>query len=925
VDTLDPEQTRVLEKSAILPDSGGAEASLSKLGRYRLLEKLGQGGMGAVYRAEDTASGTAVAIKVLRPELAEQPEALLRFQKEARLLAEVNNPYVIRLLDVDQDAGIHFLALEFVNGKSLGNLLREQGPIEERTAVGIMADVARGLAGAHERGIVHRDIKPDNILLLAEATPTDDAEVTVPSASTPRVKLADFGLARHAIQSESLNITSQGGPIGTPFYMSPEQARGDREIDVRTDVYAMGATLFHLIAGRPPFVADHPAGVIALHSSEPPPPLRQFNARASDGVWQIIQKSLAKAPEERYADATDFLADLVHLLRGEPIGIKTHPLLPDQAGRNVLDYEWIWELEAAPAALWPLVSNTERLNRACGLPAVNYRLTPNPHGGTDALATTRKAGVEMNWDEHPFEWIEGRRFGVLREFKRGFFRWMTSVVELTPRAGGGTRLSHRVRIEPSGVIGRIVAAIEVGHKGRIAVDRVYRRIDAAVTGKLGNQKWADPFELPGGLSRAGRQKLQTLLDELGKCAVDAKIVEGLGDFLAEAPAQEVARIRPLDLARRMHCDANALIAALLHAARLGMLVMAWDLLCPRCRISCKIEDTVRALREHGRCAVCNLDFDLDFANSVEMIFRVSPDIRQAETGTYCLGGPAHSPHVVVQVRVAPGERFDLAMALPEGSFRVRGPQLPYAVDFSIRSDSQERKWNLDLARSPDPNEDFVLKSGGQLVVLRNSGDHEIVVRVERTVVREAFTAARAMAMPLFRELFPAEILAPGQLLSVANVNLLAVEIAGLDTAYEMLGDAAAVAMIHGQIQRITDVAHRTGGTVAKTSNRGVLLLFDASVAAVVAALDLAKGDANSAFRLAIHRGPTFIATVQDHLDYFGQTVHQVLNLSAMAEPASVVLTRAIVADPMVAELLASRGLVAEAITDAPLGAAIIRP
>ena len=177
-----------------------------RLGRYRLLQKLGQGGMGAVYRGEDPVDGTMVALKVMRPDLAARPDTLRRFHKEARMLAEVNNPNVTNLLEVNEEQGMHFLVLEFVAGTNLGDRLKQQGHLKEREALGIAADVARGLAAAHEHGIVHRDIKPDNVLLAQGAKPQAVGEV----------KLTDFGLARHVVESESLDLTQPGTLLGTP-------------------------------------------------------------------------------------------------------------------------------------------------------------------------------------------------------------------------------------------------------------------------------------------------------------------------------------------------------------------------------------------------------------------------------------------------------------------------------------------------------------------------------------------------------------------------------------------------------------------------------------------------------------------------------------------------------------------------------------
>src|SRR5262249_35175459 len=208
------------------------------------------------------------------------------------------------------------------------------------------------------------------------------------------------------------------------------------------------------------------------------------------------------------------------------------------------------------------------------------------------------------------------------------------------------------------------------------------------------------------------------------------------EFLLHAPGQEVARIRPLALARRLGLDADQVLAACLHGTREGLLVLLWDILCPVCRIPSTIRDTLRDLSRHGHCEACCLDFELDFANSVEIIFRVHPEIRGSDLGTYCIGGPVFSPHVAAQVRVAPGESMELDLALAEGSYRVRSPQLPCAHDFRVLPSAPLARWDLALARGPEPEFPRSLKTGRQLIGLTNRYDYELLLRVERTAPRD---------------------------------------------------------------------------------------------------------------------------------------------------------------------------------------------
>ena len=233
------------------------------------------------------------------------------------------------------------------------------------------------------------------------------------------------------------------------------------------------------------------------------------------------------------------------------------------------------------------------------------------------------------------------------------------------------------------------------------------------------------------MSAAGRRRLDRLLDRLIELGVDPAVVEKLGDFLLLAPPQEAARIRPLALAERLGLDPDRLTAACLHGAREGLLELLWDILCPICRVPSGVKDALQAVGDHEHCPACNLDFKPDFAESVEMIFRVHPQVRPTELKTYCVGGPAHSRHVVAQVRIAPGETVELDLALGEGEYRLRGPQLPYALDFRVRPGAASRRWDLHLAPGPTPPSVGVLQSGRQTLTLTNDHPLEVTARVER--------------------------------------------------------------------------------------------------------------------------------------------------------------------------------------------------
>ena len=922
------EAADVAKKPAPALDKGDGDDALpyDRLGRYRLIERIGQGGMGTVYRTEDTLDGQIVALKVLKLELARDPEILRRFHKEARMLAEINNPNVTNLLEVNEDQGVHYLALEFVSGPSLDRILQERGRLPEREALEIMADVARGLSEAHERGVVHRDIKPGNVLLQVRSA---EGDVKREAASRKPAKLSDFGLARHVVESKSLQVTRAGAILGTPLYMSPEQCAGGA-VDARSDVYGMGATLYHLLAGRAPFDAESMLELFAMHAQQAPPPLRSLNTELSEGVCHVIEKALAKAPADRYPNAGALLRELERLLRGEPADLALHPRRPVGDPRRVVRYEFTWDLEASPTQLWPHVSNTERLNRAAGLSPPRFAIPPATEseplralGGAEPIkprsrrfAEMRVAGISIAWEEQPFEWVEGRRFGVLREFTRGPFRWYTSTVDLEPR-GFGTRLTQRIEIEPRGLLGRTIAAFEIGFRTRRRLTRVYRRIDATLLGKTVTPSGIippDPFEETARLDRTRRQRLDQLEADLQRRGIEPRTAHALIEYVAEASPQDVARIRPIALARRLGLDPDTVVIACLHGVRAGLLLLLWDVLCPSCRIPTAVKDTLRMVRAHEHCDACNLNFDLDFANSVELIFRAHPEVRDCELGTFCVGGPAHSPHVVAQARIGKDERLVLDLALSEASYRLHGPQLPYAIDFHVRPGGTTSSIDLNLSHPPEASAPRVLRPGGQVFFLSHDYAGEVLVRIERTAPRDdALTAARASALELFRELFPDEILSPGRLVTVATATLLITALDDAAELYRRLGDARAFAVVHEHFTRLRERIRAEGGALVKTIGEGVVAAFPDAPSAVRVALDLpavlAGAELTRGLRLrtGVHRGSMMTATVNEQLDYFGTTVRQALALPETARAGEVVLTRAVASDPAVAALIAARG------------------
>lgn len=875
----------------------------TQLGRYKVCERLGTGGMGAVYRAVDEIENRSVAIKILNRQVAPDSITARRFAKEARLQAKANNPYVANLYEINGDVSQPYMVVEFVDGGTLGSLVKPGRPFDEQFALTIMADAVRGLAIAHARGIVHRDFKPDNVLLTTETRTwlATNAPFAIEGSKSQSLtigkiyaKVSDFGLARTAQQSESMAMTRDGTLLGTPLYMSPEQCRGE-PAEMPADVYSVGVTLFQLLSGRPPFEADTQVALLNQHCNAAPPSLKQLRPQLSDALVRTVENCLAKNPEARYENAGALLVDLENILRGEPTSLGLHPPILSTDDPDVMRFEHSWDLVSSPSQLWPYISNTDRVNHAIGLPAVTYTTRQDPVHGVQRFAEAKVAGQRIRWQEHPYEWIEGRRLSVLREFTHGPFRWFVNIVELQPTMGGGTRVVQTLIVTPRNWLGKQIARLQLGKKSKANFGRAYQQIDDYISQSQFSQADRDPFIGRTELRPSQLQKLQTRLEQLRKRNFDPLVIDTLAQFLEHASDLEVARIRPIALAERFKLNPDQVTGACLEGTRLGVFSLLWDIMCPSCRIPADIQETLSAIKDHGFCEACNLNFGIDLAESVELIFRVHPEIREVTTATYCIGGPAWSRHVVAQVRLAAGERFACDLNLSEGAYIVRGPQLPFIISFRVGHDEGMRRIELSLARPPSDSR-IQLPVGSQVIHLCNDSSSDQQVRIERIADQHnALSAAKASTIALFRELFPGEVLSSDQIVSVAHITVMRVKIHGSQLLYESLGDGPAFSQIRALLDLVLRIVKANRGAVVKTVGEGVLASFSDPKSAVLSAIELIQSKSNDDLQVsvAIHSGAAMVATVDERIDYFGKTLKALDQLSEAASSQSIALTSSI--------------------------------
>jgi serine/threonine protein kinase len=372
------------------------------LGPYELLEKVGQGGMGTVYKARHTRLKKIVALKVLAPSLIGNEEAQARFDREMEAVGKIDHPNIVRALDAGEFGGLHYLSMEYVEGTDLNQLVRERGPLSVANACQVIRQAAQGLAVAHEAGLVHRDIKPANILL----------------ANDGRVKLLDLGLARIGESDTKNQFTGSGQTFGTADYMAPEQCEDSHKVDARADLYSLGCTLYFLLTGKPPYATAQtfPAKILA-HVSWPMPDLSSACPDAPLKLVSLYQKLMAKSPAQRIASAWEVVS-LLTPLAGEkaPADLVQMPLAerPKRTTKRAVPIAaWLLASASIAIAIFSIVILTRQAGTT---PDVRH---DDRGGTTDTSASSDSAPVDLL----PIDYVAERKAAewLAQRMTDGFF------------------------------------------------------------------------------------------------------------------------------------------------------------------------------------------------------------------------------------------------------------------------------------------------------------------------------------------------------------------------------------------------------------------------------------------------------------------------------------------------------------------------
>jgi class 3 adenylate cyclase len=563
---------------------------------------------------------------------------------------------------------------------------------------------------------------------------------------------------------------------------------------------------------------------------------------------------------------------------------------------------WTWTFDLPPTELWPLLADTNRFNEAMGLPTYVLEETPQANGTILRRGKGKAAGFTLEWEEKPYEWIHGRHFRQARVFTKGPFRRFGPVFDLEPDGAGGSKVSYALEYEPLTFMGRLFGARLAAQAGEIVGKRILEAV-AFAKGARATHFDLPPPELPDG----ARERAAALAADIDRSPYGNGLGRTLADRVLTAMATDLLPLKPKPLARELRVPQRAAVEGCLAGVRAGLLTMKWDLLCTNCRGPKLSAGALSELPRGAHCPSCNIDYDRDFEKNVELSFAPAPSVRPLMAGGFCLSGPMATPHVAVQLLLAPGEKRTVSVDLPPGSYRLRTLHPGTHVDLEHAGGAfPGLRITATGVEATPPGE-------AGTVTFANDAGFELAALIEdRTWTRDALTAPEVISLQVFRDLFAEATLRPGDEAGVSQVALLFSDLQGSTALYERVGDSVAYNMVREHFALLAGIVRDHDGAVVKTIGDAVMASFGDPANAVKAALAMQARIANFGeeghelvLKLGIHVGPSVVVNLNDRLDYFGSTVNMAARLQGQSQGGDIVLSRAVADDPAVKPLLTS--------------------
>ena len=585
-----------------------------------------------------------------------------------------------------------------------------------------------------------------------------------------------------------------------------------------------------------------------------------------------------------------------------------------------LHKRWEFDLKSSPERLWPFIADTNRFNRDTGVPEIEIEPSQKPLRNARRKVKLSIYGLPVEWEEQPFEWVKPFRFGIERVYNKGPLVRLQVLAELTEKAGGGTHLIYQLWSTPRNLPGALAISLQlnliVARRFRDAIQKYdAAAIHGAETETIQPRTSQSTFDLPR--LTALKQKLLADLDQAELPPEKRAVADRLADFLQHADDLAVMRIRPYKLADDWNEPRRDVLEICLRATRVGLLDFQWDLLCPLCRGPQESGRSLKDINKDVHCAGCNIDFTVNFDRYVELTFRPNPAVRRVGIQAFCIGSPEWTPHVVAQQLLPPGEQRVLNLPLERGSYRLRALELPGAQDVNVSAGGAT---SAQITLSTDGWTRDTLNVAEKFTLeVRNETSAEQLLMLERMAWNDqATTAAEVTALQMFRDLFAAEALRPGEQISVGTLTVLFTDLRDSTKLYREIGDATAFGRVMNHFDVLRKSIAEHDGAIVKTIGDAAMAVFRCASDGVIAMLEAQRALAEPAdgsmplqLKAGLHTGPCIAVTLNDRLDYFGSTVNMAARLEGLSSGHDVIISGSVYEDTSVRRLLEEKRLSAE--------------
>ncbi|KAA3605342.1 MAG: adenylate/guanylate cyclase domain-containing protein [Calditrichaeota bacterium] len=559
----------------------------------------------------------------------------------------------------------------------------------------------------------------------------------------------------------------------------------------------------------------------------------------------------------------------------------------------IFEYKWTWDLKTPPEKLWHLVSDTNRFDRDSGLPPIKYlEKDENEFQNYRMPLEIIVFGIKLKYIQEPFEWTFPKRFSVVRNYSSGPVKQLKVIADLIPK-GTGTFLEYKVWATPKDILGVAAIPFQIGVLSKINFDKIFRRYDkiAFENEEIFEQKAKVEFV------KGGRKRLKSLEEVLAKRLKNPKIVEVLTNVLTNSDEIFASKIQPYFIAAKWELNKKEVLEACLEATRIGLLDFQWNLLCPSCKGAKQSKLSLYEIDKEVHCDACNIDFEANFENSVEITFKPNQLIRKVKENEYCVGGPHLTPHFIAQNLLQPNEEIEISPILEKGRYRIR--TLTTKGFKLINSDPvAELESTFELTEEGWSSGENLISTYPKMK-FKNSTKTEQLFILERAAWKDySTTAMEVFLLQKFKDLFSDEVLKPEMHVSVGNLTILFTDLVQSTRMYYEIGDAPAFGKVLTHFEILKKAIDANNGAIVKTIGDAVMATFARPIQAVDALImaDEKLEESGLKLKAGIHSGHCLAVTLNEKIDYFGSTVNIAARLVNFSEGDDVVVSKEVSED-----------------------------